>query len=107
VTALWIGVGRPLLADQRHAAGRSMLSKSAHVVAISSASGASYCAPLNATPLGDYYVQLHALTHIGVYGGAAANPTYFGSDLVHPRPLGYSELYPASVTPITNAIAAA
>lgn len=66
----------------------------------------SYCALLDATPLGDYYAQLHLLPHIGVSGGADANPTYYGADLIHPKPLGYSELFPAFTTSITAAIAA-
>jgi hypothetical protein len=67
----------------------------------------SYCALLDATPLGSGYAQLHLLPHIGVSGGAAANPTYFLGDLIHLADLGHAELATAWTSPINAAIAAA
>ena len=67
----------------------------------------SYCAVLDATPPGDYYVPFHTvLPHMGASGAAAANPTYFNADLVHPSNLGYAELASSVTTPIASAIAA-
>lgn len=66
----------------------------------------SLCALLDATPLGSGYAQLHVLPHIGVSGGAAANPSYFVGDQIHLVDLGHAELATAWPTPINTAIAA-
>lgn len=67
----------------------------------------SYCAVLDATPPGDFYVPFHTvLPHMGASGAAAANTSYFNADLVHPSNLGYAEVASSVTTPIANAIAA-
>lgn len=67
----------------------------------------NYNALLDATPLGDQYVQVHLNSLIGIDGSTVNNPTYFGGDHIHPSDLGYSQLHPMFTPAITSALAMA